>query len=63
MSTFAWAIASDMPRAMRRALYASVLMRWNRIGRPSISDMIRAMSLYERSSGPKTGTLATPVHA
>src|SRR4029077_8284386 len=49
ISTLPWAIASDIPRPISRALNASFEICSNRTGLPRTSDKIWDMSLYERS--------------
>jgi hypothetical protein len=61
MSVMPCAIASDMPKETNLSLYASNVVCWKRTCLPSTSEMISAMSLKDRSSGPSSGTSSTPL--
>jgi hypothetical protein len=52
-------MASDIPNPARRALKASIGICLKPMVLPSTSDMIWAISLNERSSGPRTATLTS----
>src|SRR5579885_2028430 len=61
MFTMAWAMPSDAPRPIIMDFISLIAISWKRTGLPSTSDMMEAISLQERSSGPRIGTLATPL--
>jgi hypothetical protein len=61
MSSVPCAIAADIPDPVSLALNASPGICWKRTGFLSTSDMICAMSLKDKSSGPRTATCSRPL--
>ena len=62
MSVMPCANGLEAPRSMKPALNASKETCWKRTGFPSTSAMMAAMSLNDRSSGPRTAAWPTPLH-